>query len=218
MSIREGSTLRCGHCGKLSPEGASFCSQCGTLLTSTQQPPSTSGGRGEAQAGVVAPAWVPSSNELASLGQRAGSWIIDWVLQAIPYLGLIPAIINGVLYRRGTTIGLSIVSARIIRENGDISGFYHTAVRAMAAFLSIIPFGLGYWWAFWDPMRQTWHDKIMHTYVLRNTPELERRRATSSKGALVWFWLLLGASLLVVALVFALVLRVMVGSLGTGLF
>ncbi len=209
--------MRCGHCGTLNPEGASFCSQCGTALASTQASPSTSPVQGEAQAGVPTAAWVPSTGELASLGQRAGSWIIDWGLEAIPYLGLIPAMINGVLFRRGTTIGLSIASARIVRENGDVSGFYHTAVRAMAAILSFIPLGLGYWWAFWDPRRQTWHDKIMHTYVLRNTPELEGRKGTSSHGAVVTFWVALVASLLVVALVFALVLVVMAGSLGSGL-
>lgn len=210
--------MRCGNCGTLNPEEASFCAKCGTALASNQYSSSTSTVPVEAQAGAVADAWVPSTSELASLGQRAGSWIIDWVLQAIPYIGLIPFFINCVLYRRGSTIGLSIASARIIRENGDVSGFYHTAVRQMAAILSFIPLGLGYWWAFWDPHRQTWHDKIMHTYVVRNTPELESRKGTSSKVAVVTFWAALAVALVLVTLVSALVLAAMSAFLGTGLF
>lgn len=205
--------MRCDRCGTLNPEGASFCAQCGNSLASAPPQPVTSAGQAEAMVSAAAPAWVPSTSELASFGQRAGSWAIDFLLQAIPYIGLIPAIINGVLYRRGTTIGLSLVSARIIRENGDVSGFYHTAVRAMAAILSFIPLGLGYWWAFWDPMRQTWHDKMMHTYVLRNTPELESRRGTNSKAAVVWFWatLVIAIALLVLVVLLILVLMAMGG-------
>jgi len=136
------------------------------------------------------------------MGQRAGSFIIDGVLQAIPYVGLIPAIINWVLYRRGSTIGLSLVKARIMRENGDVSGFFHTFVRASAALLSLLPLGLGFWWAFWDPKRQTWHDKIMHTYVLRDTPELASQKGSSSTAAVVWLWVGLGVLMLLLVIVF----------------
>ena len=61
---------------------------------------------------------------------------------------------------------------------------------AFAAILSFIPLGLGYAWALWDPQRQTWHDKIMHTYVMRDTPELAARQGTSSDVAKLLFWLL----------------------------
>ena len=129
------------------------------------------------------------------MGKRVGSYIVDVILQGIPYLGLIPLVINGIMYRRGNTIGLRLVGARIVRDNGELSGFYHTAVRAAAAGLSAIPLGLGYWWAFWDPERQTWHDKIMRTYVMRDSPEFAERPGTSSHAAVVWFWVLLIASL-----------------------
>jgi uncharacterized RDD family membrane protein YckC len=135
--------------------------------------------------------------ELAGLGQRVGSFLIDFVLQAIPLIGLIASIISWVMFQRGSTIGLTLVSARLVRDNGDVSGFFHTTVRAFAAVLSIIPLGLGYFWAFWDPMRQTWHDKIMNTYVLKDTPELKSRRGSSSTGAVITFWALLALSLII---------------------
>ena len=59
--------------------------------------------------------------------------------------------------------------------------------RAAAAGLNAIPLGLGYWWAFWDPERQAWHDKLLRTYVMRDSPELAERPGTSSHAAVVWF-------------------------------
>lgn len=112
------------------------------------------------------------------------------VLELIPYLGVIPAFVNLAMYRRGTTIGLKLAGARIIRENGDVSGLYHTYIRSLAAVLSAVPLGLGYLWAIWDPEKQTWHDKIMHTFVLRDTDELAARQGSSSANAKVVFWVL----------------------------
>ena len=165
--------MYCARCGTQNAEGASFCGQCGASMSGGQSAP-------------VAQA----ADELASMGNRVGAFLIDGILQAIPYLGFVIQIINWVKFRRGSTIGLGIVGARIVRENGDISGFFHTFVRAFASVLSFIPLGLGFWWAFWDPWRQTWHDKIMHTYVMRDTPELAQRDGTSSDRAKLWFWVL----------------------------
>ena len=72
-------------------------------------------------------------------------------------------------------------------------------MRSAASFLSILPLGLGFWWAFWDPKKQTWHDEMLRTYVLTDTPELSRRRGTSSTTAVVVFWVLLGTVLALVA-------------------
>ena len=118
--------------------------------------------------------------DLAGMGQRVGSLLVDGILRAIPYIGALVSIANLIMYRRGHTIGLRIAGARMVRSNGDLSGFFHTAVRSWAAVLSAIPLGLGFWWAFWDPWRQTWHDKIMGTYVLSDTEELANRPGSSS--------------------------------------
>lgn len=56
---------------------------------------------------------------------------------------------------------------------------------------------------FSDPKRQTWHDKIMHTYVGQDTPELAARPGTSSLLAEVWFWVLLVGSIALVVAAFA---------------
>jgi uncharacterized RDD family membrane protein YckC len=40
-------------------------------------------------------------------------------------------------------------------------------VRALACFLSLAPLGLGFLWAAFDADKQTWHDKIAGTVVIR---------------------------------------------------
>ncbi len=204
----------CTNCGASNSDEAAFCGQCGRPLVRITSPGSPAAETGRPQAPLGRAPMPPAAEQLAGLGQRAGSFAIDLVLQAIPYIGLVPGVINGFLFRRGTTIGLSIVSARIVRENGDVSGFYHTAVRGMAAGLSLIPLGLGYWWAFWDPMRQTWHDKIMHTYIVRDTPDLRGRKGTSSTAAVVIFWAGLAILLAILLVLVLLVVVALVGSVG----
>ena len=135
--------MYCSQCGAQNPVDASFCRQCGKPLV---QPSRAAEELGHpAQAG----------GELAGLGPRAASLLVDGILQAIPYVNLVTVIVNWIMYRLGNTIGLKLIGARIVRENGDLSGFFHTFVRAGAASLSAIPLGLGYWWAFWDPRKQT---------------------------------------------------------------
>lgn len=190
----------CSHCRAQNPDDASFCANCGMRLVSPlPSQPATASSPQQTMVQTQAHRSI-LTGELADFGQRIGSWLLDAVLQVIPYLGLIPYIVNLVLNRRGSTIGLSVARARIIRDNGDVSGFYHTSVRTVAAVLSAIPLGLGYWWAFWDPMRQTWHDKIMHTLVVKDTPEIAARKGTSSHTAVVVFWVLSIISLVILLL------------------
>jgi uncharacterized RDD family membrane protein YckC len=50
--------------------------------------------------------------------------------------------------------------------------------REVARLVSALPMCLGYLWACWDPQRQTWHDKIANTVVVRSLP------ATAGSGTL----------------------------------
>jgi|GEM_PF-859270 len=209
-----GLVMFCTQCGARLPERAAFCAQCGVRVAappaggaSIPSPASAPHPVGPPPEAPFTPPAAgqgftrPTPADLASLWQRFGSWIIDMVVGAIPLVNWAVVIGNLIAYRRGMTLGLTIVGARIVRGNGQISGFYHTAVRGMAAVLSFIPLGLGYWWAFWDPYKQTWHDKIMDTYVVRNTEEMSRRPGTSARAAVIIFWILLAASIIIAFLV-----------------
>ncbi|NIS62337.1 MAG: hypothetical protein GTO13_17045 [Proteobacteria bacterium] len=68
---------------------------------------------------------------------------------------------------RGATLGKMAMKIKIVSTDGaDIS--YGTAfLRYIGTIISGIPFSLGYLWMLWDDSKQTWHDKIASTYVVR---------------------------------------------------
>jgi uncharacterized RDD family membrane protein YckC len=68
---------------------------------------------------------------------------------------------------KGTTIGGIVGYQRLVRTNGDPVQFIDAFVRGLASVLSFGLLGLGYLWALKDPERQTWHDKIAGTYVVK---------------------------------------------------
>lgn len=44
-------------------------------------------------------------------------------------------------------------------------------VRYIGYFISLLPLGLGYFWAAWDSKKQTWHDKLANTLVIQDKKE-----------------------------------------------
>ena len=76
-------------------------------------------------------------------------------------------------------------------------------VRNAAASISLLLLGFGFWTAFSDPHRRTWHDKWLKTYVVKDGPEYRNRRRSSSELAYNWFWVII---LLLIALVILMVL------------
>ncbi len=121
------------------------------------------------------------------------------VIQAFGFVHLVPQIgillflgltlWNFSLYRRGLDIGAHLVGMRVLRENGDLAGFFHMYTRNIVALLSFIVVGAGYWTAFPDKHRQTWHDKIMRTYVVTDQPEYANRPGTSSDISILVFYI-----------------------------
>ncbi len=53
-------------------------------------------------------------------------------------------------------------------RTGEAVGPWRVFSRQLAMFISLVPLGLGFWWMLWDPRRQTWHDKIAGTVVVRS--------------------------------------------------
>ena len=149
------------------------------------------GAPGVAAAGVVgdgtvppasAPPLSPSNVELAAQ-PRAGFWIrvgalaldallvivIVNVLEPVDnFFALLLAAYGAVMWKlRGTTIGGIICNLRVVRTDGQDIGWETAIVRALGCFLSFIPLGLGFIWMVFDNNRQTWHDKIAGTVVVR---------------------------------------------------
>jgi uncharacterized RDD family membrane protein YckC len=134
------------------------------------------------------PAASPSNIELNSQ-PRAGFWVrmgaltIDALIVAIVVHWLEPtgqlffialAGYGALMWKlKGTTIGGIVCNLRVVRTDGRDIEWETAIVRALSCFLSMIPAGLGFIWMLFDNNRQTWHDKIAGTVVVRvqkNTP------------------------------------------------
>jgi uncharacterized RDD family membrane protein YckC len=133
------------------------------------------------------------TDELASFGERLAASLIDllWLLPLAILLGAIAEAVNGgemsgggeamsnvitglaVLSfwaeRQGTpgkiVLGLRIVDA----ETGATPPLGRLVLRYLGYLVSAIPLCLGYLWMLRDGRRQTWHDKIGGTLVVKTT-------------------------------------------------
>lgn len=67
----------------------------------------------------------------------------------------------------GVTLGKKAVGVRVLRADGRRPGVLRGLARWAASWLSAVALWLGYVWVLWDDNRQTWHDKLAGTYVVR---------------------------------------------------
>ena len=83
---------------------------------------------------------------------------------------------------RGNTPGYRILRIRIVSIDGAAVSINQIAVRQISAVISALACGLGFIWIAFDPNKQSWHDKIAGTYVIKTEAQpvgaigLPRRR------------------------------------------
>ena len=68
---------------------------------------------------------------------------------------------------RGTTIGGIICGLKVVCLDDRPLDWPTVIVRALGCFLSLAPAGLGFLWVIFDHEKQSWHDKIAGTTVVR---------------------------------------------------
>ena len=66
--------------------------------------------------------------------------------------------------KSGQTLGMRVWKIRIISEAGGNPGWSVCYLRLISALLSILCFGLGYWWRLFKPY--TWHDRLSKTSII----------------------------------------------------
>jgi uncharacterized RDD family membrane protein YckC len=71
---------------------------------------------------------------------------------------------------KGTTIGGILCNLRVVRQDGREIDWSTAIVRALGCFVSLIFLGLGFLWIVFDEGRQSWHDKIAGTIVVKMPP------------------------------------------------
>src|SRR6185295_11519659 len=68
---------------------------------------------------------------------------------------------------RGTTIGGIICGLKVVRLDTRELDWPTAIVRTLGCFLSAAAAGLGFFWVAFDDEKQSWHDKIAGTTVVR---------------------------------------------------
>ena len=114
---------------------------------------------------------------------RAGFWIrmgalfldavlIGVVTDALSHRGppglIALAVYGAVMWKlRGSTVGGIVFHLRVVRIDGREIDWPTAIVRALGCFLSLAVAGLGFIWIAFDQEKQSWHDKIAGTLVVR---------------------------------------------------
>jgi uncharacterized RDD family membrane protein YckC/cytoskeletal protein CcmA (bactofilin family) len=123
----------------------------------------------------------PVATLSAATAPRAGFWIrvaavfIDAVIIGAcfgPWVGpgVVPilALYGALMWKfRGTTVGGIVCGLQLVRLDDRPVDWATAIVRALACFLSLVVVGLGFVWVVFDDEKQSWHDKIAGTVIVR---------------------------------------------------
>jgi uncharacterized RDD family membrane protein YckC len=67
---------------------------------------------------------------------------------------------------KGRTLGMQSWGLQLQSEDGGLPTRSAATIRFFAAFLSLVPLGLGFLWQLWDPRHLTWHDHLSKTRLV----------------------------------------------------
>lgn len=87
------------------------------------------------------------------------SSIVSIVVSAAYFIGLIGS--------SGMTLGGRVLGVKVVDANGGQPAFGTAAIRWIGSYVSAIILLIGYLMAFWDGRKQTLHDKMAGTFVVK---------------------------------------------------
>ncbi len=68
--------------------------------------------------------------------------------------------------RSGQTLGMKTWNLKILNQHNQYPDYRQAFLRCVIAPFSLLCFGIGYWWIYTNPERQTLHDKLSRTKTL----------------------------------------------------
>jgi uncharacterized RDD family membrane protein YckC len=122
---------------------------------------------------VAAPIFVLAGFRNSGPSQREAAWLTAALFSAALVVGAAYAIVlEG---HSGQTFGKRALGLRVLAEDGSPCGYGRACSRELLgrvliggfAWLLVLPGLLSYLAALWHPQRQTWHDQIGQTIVVR---------------------------------------------------
>ncbi|MBT8066356.1 MAG: RDD family protein, partial [Gammaproteobacteria bacterium] len=81
-------------------------------------------------------------------------------------IGVVYAFFVGFWSRSGRTLGMQSWGLQLETPEGQVPSATTASLRFVAALLSLLPLGLGFFWQLWDKDGLTWHDRISKTRVV----------------------------------------------------
>jgi uncharacterized RDD family membrane protein YckC len=94
--------------------------------------------------------------------------ILPWVHFSWRLCGFLLAVYGVVMWKlRGTTVGGSIFHLKVVRLDDRPLDWTAAVVRVLGCMISLVVIGLGFLWVAFDDEKQSWHDKIAGTTVVR---------------------------------------------------
>jgi uncharacterized RDD family membrane protein YckC len=94
------------------------------------------------------------------------------IIVTLGYLATVGVIfLNSVYFyvHRGQSLGKTFIGLRVVRLDGQMIDYKTAILRHIVGYpLSLLCFGLGVIWMFWDAKQQGWHDKLARTIVVKD--------------------------------------------------
>lgn len=87
-----------------------------------------------------------------------------WAYRILLFLG-VAAYATILPAMTGQTLGKQTAGVILLQRDGRFITLRIAVVRFLVSLISALPLGLGFWWALWDPEKETWHDKAAGTRV-----------------------------------------------------
>jgi hypothetical protein len=165
--------------------GAVLMAVVGRFRRERQEPNSTfsvASGEGTMAMGTAEQGGIPSEVGLETSLPRVGFWlrfmatVLDLLLVGtifawmhLPRMFLIFWGIYHITFWtwRGTTIGGIVMGIKVVRMDGRPLNFAVALIRSLSSVFSAMVLFLGFFWAGWSRERQSWHDKIAGTIVVK---------------------------------------------------
>jgi len=99
------------------------------------------------------------------------SGLVDFIVNTNPYLSPLAYVATAynVIFIgwRGQTLGKQWLGIKVVNYNSTQVSWGQAIVREVFKIVSSNVFLLGYLWMLWDKDKQTWHDKVAKTYVIK---------------------------------------------------
>lgn len=105
--------------------------------------------------------WLHRNQPLAAFSAaQLALWLACWAVTGLY------AVLS---WRRGgQTLGMRPWRLRVAAAGGGRAGLRALVLRYVVGTLALLPCGLGFWWAWIDRDRLTWHDRVSGTRMLRD--------------------------------------------------